>query len=100
MTYICPFCKQKMLHQPHNSRITTDDTLIVEIGDTFKCKCSLEQGGDPANGLNSWKYIDKGKWMFLVQNPKKGYGEYSYIWVNELNCVPFNKKERRAFIFR
>ena len=67
MTYYCPFCKQKMEHQPQNHSITKDETLRVEVGDTFKCGCSIRQSDSDGNNiwnLNSWKLKEDG-WYHL-----------------------------------
>ena len=88
MTYTCPFCKSKMLHFLHNCEITTNETLKVKIGDTFKCKCSISVI------YNSWKYTKNG-WFFLIKNPKV---ITDHKWVKQTKKVPFNKVFR--FVFR
>jgi hypothetical protein len=56
-----------MRHQPFNGTETTDDTLRVKAGDTFKCGCSINQidsNGDDVWFLNSWMFKEDG-WYHL-----------------------------------
>ena len=66
MTYICPFCHQKMIHHPKNQSETKDDTLKVEVTDTFKCGCSINQVDSDGTVwlLNSWQFKEDG-WYHL-----------------------------------
>jgi hypothetical protein len=55
-----------MFHQPNNARITTNEKLIVKVGDTFKCECSIRQRDSDESiwNLNSWK-LDADGWYHL-----------------------------------
>lgn len=66
MTYTCPYCHQKMIHQPFNSTATKDENLIAQISDTFKCGCSINQvdSDDTIWFLNSWMLREDG-WYHL-----------------------------------
>lgn len=66
MTYYCPFCKQKMVHQPNNAYKAKYDTLRVKVNDTFKCGCSIHQIDSDGKVwlLNSWQFKEDG-WYHL-----------------------------------
>jgi len=66
LTYYCPFCKQKMIHQPQNQSETKDEKLSAKVGDTFKCGCSIfqEDSDGKVYQLNSWKLTENG-WYHL-----------------------------------
>ncbi len=77
MTYYCPFCKQKMFHQPNNQSVTTDENLTVKIGDTFKCSCGIfqEDSDGKVYQLNSWK-LEKDGWYHLGSTDGKPIQEH------------------------
>jgi len=98
MTYICPFCKRIMIHQPKNKRETTDITLVAKIGDTFKCECSIREK-DSDNSicrLNSWKLEEDG-WYHLGHGQIQRYKEKENVWEKiefEIPYFDFNPSRR------
>jgi hypothetical protein len=95
MTYYCPFCREKMTHQPSNGSETKDETLTVEVGDTFKCGCSFEETDNDGTvwRLNSWKFEDGGWLRLHLLNPIINGSRFPLVGVNAFwkkeNEIPY-----------